>query len=458
MGVTTTRRTRAAALAAAAAVILLAAVAALLTTPGPDTSPSATEETTGPGPLTVTDAGDLDGDDSVSTEEREQAAETEAAATNAVAALAPRAGKDVGDLLVTPAGDKWWDLVTSIYPEGELWETGPPADARWYAVTDGASYRSMEQVKGRTLSYRAIHVAFGTAEQAFAWASQAPVGKAVSFLYRGNVVTVVPGWVDLKQEPFPDQLVKLRDLEPEVGFWSIDFAKTTDLDAENAIVKSAYRGFWHHLGFEKARWSAVTRDPGRWVGALTGWDADAVDIGTAVGALVATADEQSGATGMSAMAMHMVAEAAGSEVRGGLGDYDVHLPEHTDLDLSIDPSWLGAANGTYANPKPPVTLMTYWVIDDVLTISPTFDRAVSPEPELASSGPDPEGASKGVRPPKPDAQPGGITGPGTKPMDPEKFAEAAEDGLKGHPGKSATPELTQAQIDALFGKDTKTTP
>lgn len=346
-----------------------------------------------PGPLRVTVPGDLDGNDVVTAAETAEATAAERTATKFVQVLSPKKGRDVATLAVTPAGERWWEFVTSQTEKMMLWSAGYPEDALWYSVTWGKRYLT-DVDGGRIPSYPALHVAFASEQEMFDWVEDIPLEKrSVGFLYRGSVVTIVPSYLDHYAEPFPRKLRNIMGEKQTTGFWSVDYVKQIGFDSQETYWPGPYRTFWEKFGFADVTWSAVSRDPRRWVGTIHGWDAAAVDPGAAYAALTSTMSKDGDKLNAAPTVTSTYFWVPGADV----GSAQTNLrpdnaPGDADLILTNTPGFRGLAMEGASVTAGPVTLWSRWVRDDVMTVEPWFNVAVEKLPKPAtvhSASPEP---------------------------------------------------------------------
>ena len=274
--------------------VAITALSSTLGTNEPETAPPVDALPT-TGPLAVTIPGDLDGDDKITEEERtEVETTTQTAADLTTSAVGPEVAKTASSMLVTPAGQDWWDLVAAQTSYARLWEMPAPEHVNWYALT--WSHRTTALASKRDASmYPAVHIAFPTRNDAAMWAASASDTESgatllLDFTYRDSVVTVAPAGTNLNREPLPKRLGDIKDETLDSGYWSIDYGRQIrdSLRDAPAMWQPAFRKYWENLGLMNLRWSAVSRDPGRWVGKATGFNPDKPSLEDAIGYVNAT--------------------------------------------------------------------------------------------------------------------------------------------------------------------------
>lgn len=422
------------AIAGVAVLAVFAITAGTLIASEPD--PSELPGYTAPSPLTVTVPGDLDGDNKVTAAEKKEKETAKIVAvdlTNNL--LPPAAAKDVISMVVTPAGQDWWEFISSM---GSMrayrsFDGAAPKNVNWYAMTWA---RSVKPIKGTTVkTYAALHVAFPDGDQALTWAGSVTSMGYSAVALRDNVVTIVPLGLNPYTEPFPQKLNKISDVKQTTGYWSIDYAKKIEFEAADTPEPEAYRTFWDEFGFGDATWEAASRDPGRWVGTINGWDGDDANFKRAVDGLVtAGTDGPVSGDGENSGAMSPVVDAffamddgtpeqlfnrgSGVKTAGNRIMTPIEpLPEKWDFLLSIGDGFTGSMTATgdmFADA--PLRNTVHWIIGDAMTIE-FRDATELVEPTLPSPTPSilPEDEVEGGLTEAPKGPQKGEFGPTTKP-------------------------------------------
>lgn len=385
---TQARRTRMVAIALIVALVIGLFITALSSTLGGSNDPDAVppvEEFPTTGPLAVTVPGDLDGDDKISDAERDEVERTTTTAVNLTDdVVGPQISKASTSMMVTPAGQEWWDLIASQTSYTRLWEMPAPEGVNWYALTWS---KRLTSLRGKTDSsfYPAVHIAFPSSADASAWAATSAEAESgasmlLDFAYRGNVVTVAPAGSDLYREPLPKRLGDVRDTVLDSGYWSIDYGRQIENTLANspAMWRPAFRKYWHFLGVDEMRWSAVSRDPGRWVGKVTGFNLKNVDLEAAIGNVNSTMTKDGNAQASTIAQMMRV-------VHGDLNfgpEYMSPQEKPEDYDL-IWSQKVGVhtfmATGASAE-SPEVGYLEQWISGDVMTVVPRPAQAVTSTP------------------------------------------------------------------------------
>ncbi len=328
----------------------------------------------GPGPLTVTVAGDLDGDNAVSDAERDEAEQAQNIATGLTDKLLPeKSARNAVSIMVTPPGEEWWDVATSYAADLFLYRVPAPKNVNWYAVTWARSVRQLDATGVHV--YPAVHLAFPDEEAAVEWMNSLPTGMAVMPVVRGNVVSIVPSTLNQYREPFPQRLARIADVKQTTGFWSVDYRNRVALEAPDALLPSGYRAFWKHLGFAGASWQAVTRDPGRWVGTLTGWDADQVDSEKAAAALKPYVSDQGLLTDHVLFTLDGVdtpeLDRTAKNDLGASALAPSGVPDGTDFILVTDLGFRAAVSGGLVSHfDAPFDMFASWLVGGTMTTEP----------------------------------------------------------------------------------------
>lgn len=328
--------------------------------------------------------GDADGDGRLDEEEKKALERTTKSAAKIRHGLLPTKG--VETLLVTPAGDDWWRLVTGLSAQTGTWAIdAPEGGVDWYAYTEGRAFKPAD---GRSRPYDAIHIVFKSEEAMRGWVQDAArrglVTEAV-VEYRGRVATIVPSWVVPYDEPYPEVTEKaLAGIEVPIAMWQIDISEQIGLRAEESMLPDVYKKvFYDHLGFARtgATWSATSPAPDAvWRGKVTGFDPDRVDAGAALGELNASYEKCTpraindcgGGQGM-AEAVNRAWFAQGHEGGGEPTLAPPYAPEDAQVVISLDNGFRGAVAGTYAFDDSPVGALSMWVTPDkILSIHPVL--------------------------------------------------------------------------------------
>jgi hypothetical protein len=404
---TQAKRTRMVAIALIAALILGVAITALSSTLGTGNDPDAippVETIPTTGPLAVTVPGDLDGDDKISDEERDEVETTTTTAVDLTDdVVGPAIAKASTSMMVTPSGQEWWDLIASQTSYTRLWEMPAPEGVNWYALTWS---KRLTSLKGKHDSsfYPAVHIAFPSSADASAWAANAGDTETgatmlLDFAYRENVVTIAPAGSDLHREPLPKRLGDVREKTLDSGYWSIDYGRQIENTLANspAVWRPAFRKYWQNLGVDQMRWSAVSRDPGRWVGKVTGFDLKKVDLEDAIGYVNSTMSADGNAQASTIAQMMRV-------VKGDLNfgpEYMMPQEEPDDYDL-IWSQKVGVhtfmVTGA-STESPQVGYLEQWISGDVMTVVPRPAQAPSGTPIAPPPGiPVPEGETPSPTP------------------------------------------------------------
>lgn len=252
--------------------------------------------------------GDVDGDGTLSHDEADDLKTTQNAfeviseaalpqLDNTAGAAAP--GDEGGEKtagtaafrMVTPGGEEWWPMVTSLTAQLRAWEV-PAPEAEWYAAAElRASQATYKRSGAKKATYPVVLVWFDPDSADYTgWAAQAAEVEQISFRpidMGGGLVMLAPSWVDVSKEPLvpmaapsaPAQGVEEYDpnggqkvaknlgVDVPVAMWEIDWTEWIDSAARNSAVPSAYREYWRNLGFEvdptkeHTTWSATTADP-----------------------------------------------------------------------------------------------------------------------------------------------------------------------------------------------------
>lgn len=329
--------------------------------------------------------GDTDADGTVSPEEKSALDATTKTVEKFQETLF--ATKGVHSVLVTPAGEKWWQLVTSVAAPTSLSFADAPSDVSWYALTDGEAFSPLSK---KISVYQALHLKFTSDQDAIRWVQQRAAAGEGEFAqsFRGDgVVTVTPVWVDPAAEPYEQDLsdAGVGEATVDVAYWSIDFDAHIEALADATVDPEGYRSIWRNLGFaDGATWQATSASPdGAWVGPISGFDRGSVDVGEAGGAINTFRSEcyegnkDTGPTCDVAFA----AREAIYEVflQGGgrsVGDPEWRypgLPSDYDVYFGRSASFQGHIEGRRAYYHPAVPLLAMWVTGgDTLTIYPQF--------------------------------------------------------------------------------------
>lgn len=377
----TNRKKRVAALTLVGALALGCAFATLggpggFLTPGPDATRAS------PGTFATGAAvfdhntgvlGDSDSDGTLSGSER-----TDLTTVQTATATVSRdvvATKGVSTLLMTPAGDDWWHLVTGLSAQAGLYDLPAPTGVDWYAYTEGRAYHSLSSVDG---VYDAVHLVFTDEAALHAWVNSAALRGLTgssTFQVRGRVLTIVPVWVDASREPFgavDDQA--LAEVKVPVAIWDFNVSQWVANRASESVLPADYRQFWDHLGFARtgATWSATSAEPNAvWTGPLTGFDATKVDAALAAGILnysmfhcTSTSDCNDEQGLSDAINSVWVADRF-----GGAGE-DLLIPQlappDAEMVINMTSDFRGSITGSTGKNYSPLGTLAMWVTDDGL--------------------------------------------------------------------------------------------
>lgn len=414
------KRTRLVAIGLIVALVIGLVITALSGTLGGSNDPDAvppvdTLPTTGP--LAVTVPGDLDGDDKISDEERDEVETTTTTAVNLTDdVVGPAISKASPSMMVTPPGQKWWDLISSQTSYSRLWEMPAPEGVNWYALTWSKRLSSLKS-KHDSSFYPAVHIAFPSSADASAWAANAGntasgASMLLDFAYRDNVVTVAPAGSNLFREPLPKRLADVQDTVLDSGYWSIDYGRQIKATLANVSAPGwapAFQKYWHNLGVDQMRWSAVSRDPGRWVGKVTGFNLKAVDLEDAIGYVNATMGaDGSGQASTIAQMMRVVKD----DLNFG-PEYMMPQEDPADYDLIWSQkvgvhTFMTTGSSTES---PQVAYLEQWITGDVMTVVPRPEQVDGSTPLPPPPGiPVPDGETPSPTPtipPEPNPTPTG---------------------------------------------------
>lgn len=327
--------------------------------------------------------GDVDGDGKVSVPEQKALDVTRQSAETLADTVIAQKGGDT--LLLTPAGENWWEFITRQAPGLGLAESPHPAGVAWYALTEGRAFEPLSDVN---TYYQAVHVSFDDRASATGWVEGLAAeghGAPAMFTIRDRVVTVTPSWVDAKTEPYPETDTQTLDaIEARLGLWRIDFSEHAKNRAREAADPVAYEQFWNATGIT-GTWTATSPRPDlAWVGALEGFDAKRVQPNEAVAAVNLSMYECRGARecrsdlGMAEAISHLYLVDAEGASGGEEWLAPADLPSNLAVSLTLAEAFRGAANGSYSLEG---VGKTEYVVADNGTMSLRLDFD-SPDPEM----------------------------------------------------------------------------
>lgn len=199
------------------------------------------------------------------------------------------------ETLLTPAGEDWWDLVTSVGTDSQLWEAPVPTTANWYALNTTKNYKTNDPAHPTT---QTIHIAFPTKDDAVDYLNvlgKENVTTATSVL-RDNLLTLTPSWIDPNRQPFPTldgNATKATQDVPDIAYWHHNIGETHELHIEenkSPEHRKALTEFYTNLGFtDSTTWTLTTTDSTEaWEGIIENYNADGIDIAAAREVIQAT--------------------------------------------------------------------------------------------------------------------------------------------------------------------------
>lgn len=189
------------------------------------------------------------------------------------------------ETLLTPTGDDWWELITSMGPDTQLWDAPTPDNANWYALNTTKAYQpaNPKQAMNQT-----IHIGFNTTTQATTYrdaiAEYAPQNATV--IVRGNIITISPLWVDPYKQPYPKpsaELTAAGKATTPIASWYINYGQTRELLlAENKTTgnANAISVIYRQLGYtDTTHWTGTATSPtGPFTGTIADYKPDTVDM------------------------------------------------------------------------------------------------------------------------------------------------------------------------------------
>lgn len=320
----------------------------------------------------------------------------------------------IHESLITPPGDNWWTFTTSQAADLLLWDSPAPDNATWYGMTTG---RANSPQFENTPTYHALHIGFPTADAATTYMEEVGVaiGPRIRAALRGTVVTLTSAHVDPAAEPFPKTGKTLdatnATLHPTAAAWTLNLGQQHADLADTAAKKAwgtALTTYHHNLGFtENTIWNGVATNPeGPWIGTLTDYHPDSIDLTAASRAITGTQKFKCTKDGsacidvgasLSPLAMYTEA-ATTTQAIGGVDRTDpnaepTYAPDGTLLTFAANNTAIrGITEGTYQVPIGPYTLIhgaiTEGVRDqNILTL--TFTKA-DDTTAIATEAPTPE--------------------------------------------------------------------
>lgn len=303
---------------------------------------------------------------------------------------------NVVQTLLTPAGPRWWTMVTSMAPDTHLWEGPTPREAIWFSMTESPTTGDNPY---NVHTYTAVHAGFPTEQAAADYIQDigldARINTFIRVAMRGTVITLTPNYIDAASEPLPiprgEDAEALTTLHPKAAAWTINYGNSTAAKAANAYdakASAAITAFYGHLGYTTtAQWNGVAANPdGPWHGHISGYNPDkfdpiaaADDIATTTTlSCVSASDCQQTNSGLLDIGLaYTYAPPGNGDVRFGRNPLylPTNAPANAVLRFGIDEGYAnGLINGSHATPQPPVQLITGWITPDMTQVIYTHDK------------------------------------------------------------------------------------
>lgn len=177
-------------------------------------------------------------------------------------------------VLLAPASEEWWPLVSGMAVELNLGSLDLPSGAAWIGYS--INHAPDDFFAGR--AYPAVYLGFATTQQALDFD---PRENCSCIEYRrGSISMLTPASFEGSQLELPQWTdEKTPVLSVDEATWTWDIGAYRDLIASDAVHPNAVRKHFEVLGLGgDVSWEAVSSSPrGPWTGQLTGFDLDAVD-------------------------------------------------------------------------------------------------------------------------------------------------------------------------------------